>query len=377
MHCAVRQHLCLERRAGSVVATAQSSGGGGAAPAATAETATGLNLEAVCNQLDAILERSVADRSQEAAARQLVEQAQSGGLLRAFGRARQLPKRLYSIDELRLNKIEPEKLLSPKDESLNRVRNILQAAAAAGLGAIAVTSGFDMGSVVGTLLAATFLLVADQVANGGGGEALIVDSAGRLLDAKYAKRVALHEAGHLLVAYLLGVMPKSYTLSSLDAFVRYRALNIQAGTTFCDTAFEAEVASGRLKGGTLDRYTCVALAGVVTEYLRFGQAEGGVGDVAQLDQMFRALQFTQKKADGQVRWAVLNVAMLLRRHAALHDAVAAAMSSGASVGACFLLIEKGLEGNAADILSADDAAEGASFVSSVPSSSAESSRQEA
>ncbi len=71
---------------------------------------------------------------------------------------------------------------------------------------------------------------------------------------------------------------------------RYRALNIQAGTTFCDTAFEAEVAAGRLRGGTLDKYSCVALAGVVTEYLRFGQAEGGVGDVAQLDRLFGALQ---------------------------------------------------------------------------------------
>lgn len=30
--------------------------------------------------------------------------------------------------------------------------------------------------------------------------------------------------------------------------------------------------------------------GVVTEYLRFGQAEGGVGDVAQLDRLLRALQ---------------------------------------------------------------------------------------
>lgn len=40
----------------------------------------------------------------------------------------------------------------------------------------------------------------------------------------------------------------------------------------------------------LIRYTCVALAGVVTEYLRFGEAEGGLGDVEQLDGMFRALQ---------------------------------------------------------------------------------------
>lgn len=34
----------------------------------------------------------------------------------------------------------------------------------------------------------------------------------------------------------------------------------------------------------------MSLAGVVTEYLRFGQAEGGLGDIAMLDSMFRALQ---------------------------------------------------------------------------------------
>jgi len=48
--------------------------------------------------------RSVEDRTQESAARSLVEKAQAAGQLRAFGRARQLPKRLYTIDELRLNK---------------------------------------------------------------------------------------------------------------------------------------------------------------------------------------------------------------------------------------------------------------------------------
>ena len=38
------------------------------------------------------------------------------------------------------------------------------------------------------------------------------------------------------------------------------------------------------------RYSCVALAGVVTEYLQFGRAEGGVSDILQLDKMFGALQ---------------------------------------------------------------------------------------
>jgi hypothetical protein len=34
-------------------------------------------------------------------------------VLQAFGRGLQVPKRIYTIDELRLNKVEPEKLLSP------------------------------------------------------------------------------------------------------------------------------------------------------------------------------------------------------------------------------------------------------------------------
>lgn len=67
------------------------------------------------------------------------------------------------------------------------------------------------------------------------------------------------------------------------------------------------------------------------------------------------MQFSQKKADGQVRWSVLNVAALLRRHAALHDSLAAAMASGASVGACVQLIEDALSKPEADdaIMTAD------------------------
>jgi hypothetical protein len=38
----------------------------------------------------------------------------------------QVPKRIYTLEELRLNKIEPEKLLSPQDNTLGNVRNVLQ-----------------------------------------------------------------------------------------------------------------------------------------------------------------------------------------------------------------------------------------------------------
>lgn len=50
-------------------------------------------------------------------------------------------------------------------------------------------------------------------------------------------------------------------------------------------------------------------------------------------------QFTPKKAQGEVRWAVLNTTLLLRQHSAVHDALAEAMARGESVGACCALIE--------------------------------------
>ncbi len=52
----------------------------------------------------------------------------------------------------------------------------------------------------------------------------------------------------------------------------------------------------------------------------------------------------QAKADSQVRWAVLNVVTLLRRHEPVHDALAAAMQRGASVGECIAVIERELAG---------------------------------
>lgn len=53
---------------------------------------------------------------------------------------------------------------------------------------------------------------------------------------------------------------------------RHRTLNIQAGTQFCDAAFQSEVASGKLSSASLDTYTCVALAGEVAELAQPGSS---------------------------------------------------------------------------------------------------------
>lgn len=52
-----------------------------------------------------------------------------------------------------------------------------------------------------------------------------------------------HEAGHFLIAYLLGVLPKGYTITSLDTLINQGSLNVQAGTAFVDYEFVGEVNS--------------------------------------------------------------------------------------------------------------------------------------
>jgi hypothetical protein len=72
---------------------------------------------------------------------------------------------------------------------------------------------------------------------------------------------------------------------------------------FADSKFNDEIRSGKVTASSLECFTCVALAGICAEYLKFGQAEGGAGDVAQLDVLLKSLNFTQQKTDSEVRCA--------------------------------------------------------------------------
>ena len=72
-----------------------------------------------------------------------------------------------------------------------------------------------------------------QVGNNGGIEGLVVDTAGRYLNKTYAQRIALHEAGHFLIAYLVGLLPKVYTLSTLDAVQRSVSFWLQCSRLAC------------------------------------------------------------------------------------------------------------------------------------------------
>ena len=79
--------------------------------------------------LDALLDAQE-DPEAEAKALALASQGKQAGGLPAFGALAArgaVPKRIYTLEELRLNGIRAELLLSPKDNSLTFVRNVTQA----------------------------------------------------------------------------------------------------------------------------------------------------------------------------------------------------------------------------------------------------------
>ncbi|KAK7397252.1 hypothetical protein VNO78_18419 [Psophocarpus tetragonolobus] len=263
--------------------------------------------------------------------------------LRCFGAARQVPQRLYTLDELRLNGIETLSLLSPVDTTLGSIQRNLQISAIFGGLAAWNAFGFSPQQIFYISLAFLFLWTLDSVSFGGGIGSLVVDTIGHSLSQKYRNRVIQHEAGHFLIAYLVGILPKGYTISSLDALQKEGSLNIQAGTAFVDFEFQEEINTGKVSATTLNRFSCIALAGVSTEYLIYGFAEGGLDDIGKLDLLLKGLGFTQKKADSQVRWSLLNTVLLLRRHEAARAKVAEAMSMGKSVGSCIEIIENSID----------------------------------
>lgn len=75
-------------------------------------------------------------------------------------------------------------------------------------------------TAVPTSFGCCLITVLVQVGNNGGIEGLVVDTAGRYISSTYARRISLHEAGHFLIAYLIGLLPRAYTLSTLDAVQR-------------------------------------------------------------------------------------------------------------------------------------------------------------
>ncbi|XP_021640593.2 uncharacterized protein LOC110635526 isoform X1 [Hevea brasiliensis] len=172
-----------------------------------------------------------------------------------------------------------------------------------------------------------------------------------------------HEAGHFLVGYLLGALPKRYTVPSVEEL---RDGNFEGGKVeFLGFEFLREVGAaqmlrkniineesscsgnrGKISSKTLNNFSCIILGGLVVEHLVFGDSEGHYSDVdkEQLDKALKWLGFSNGEANFQVRWAALNTVFVLCRHHKARLKLVEAMAQRQSVGFCIDAIENAIDG---------------------------------
>ncbi|KAI3407196.1 uncharacterized protein J3R85_021212 [Psidium guajava] len=266
-------------------------------------------------------------RNALAIAKQL--QGKPGGLA-GFGSAKQVPKRIWLPGDLKLNGMDLSYLSPLLDSTLDSIQSCLD-----------------------------FARMEDSVSESGRQSVLHVEGNDQPLGEEDIFMCSQHEAGHFLVAYLLGVLPKEYKVlkrgnSSQDQFAggtvkfvgfeflrevpELNPLNESIGSR--ESSYK--VSQRCISSKTFNNFSCVILGGLVAELLSFGHSEGLHSDVDKLDRVIRWLGLTESTIKSHVKWASLNTALILHQHHETRLQLAKAMGSGKSIGSCINIIENSL-----------------------------------
>jgi hypothetical protein len=201
----------------------------------------------------------------------------------------------------------------------------------------------DLSPFVPAAIAFTGLLLAtlDRFAFGNLGVTLLLDGVAQW-SAEHRDRVVHHEAGHFLVAYLLGIPVTGYALTAWEA--QRQGQNAQGGVRFDDQLIQAQIETGQLSILMVERYCQVWMAGGAAEKEAFGNVEGGVDDVLKVRSLLRQLQVPDAQRELKERNAALQAKQMLARNAEAYGALKKAMAERQPVQACVkAAIEAGLE----------------------------------
>ncbi|KAK1282338.1 hypothetical protein QJS10_CPB22g00337 [Acorus calamus] len=258
------------------------------------------------------------------------------GFLENFGKCRNIvlegtrdvtPTVLKASTGLEASKLSPKKW---------GTSGISRAALVAFLGGVSflVSQGIDIRPNLATILALSLM---DSIFLGGSCLAQIF-----CFWPPYRRRVLVHEAGHLLTAYLLGCPIRGVILDPIVAV--QMGIQGQAGTQFWDEKLANELAEGRLSGAAFDRYCMVLFSGIAAEALVYGEAEGGEND----ENLFRSIcvllqpPLSIAEMSNQARWSVLQSYNLLKWHKNAHRAAVKALECGHSLSTVIRRIEEAM-----------------------------------
>ncbi|KAL7542441.1 hypothetical protein ACHAXR_011783 [Thalassiosira sp. AJA248-18] len=201
--------------------------------------------------------------------------------------------------------------------------------------------------VVCTLL----LALMDQILVSGA----VFETALRIVKPEMTTRITKHEAGHFLMAYLLGCPVEGVVLSTWAAlndgrFGGRSSRAVSAGTSYYDLDLSEQIAGVKpLTRQSIDRYSIIVMGGIAAEAVEYGRADGGAGDEEALVRFLRSLNPNSRNAvstwspeliRNQARWGATQAVLLLKEYKPCYDALVGALESGADLGQCIVAIEE-------------------------------------
>lgn len=154
---------------------------------------------------------------------------------------------------------------------------------------------------------------------------------------EHRDRILHHEAGHFLIAYLLGIGITNYTLTAWEALKSGQ--NGLAGVSF-DTQqlYRNQLAIAEIPL-TLDRFCTVWMAGIAAETLIYGNAEGGAEDRQKLQEALTLFGYPVNNCAMKERWALLQAETMIKENWASYQALVVTMAQRSSVTDCYQVIQ--------------------------------------
>jgi hypothetical protein len=188
-----------------------------------------------------------------------------------------------------------------------------------------------------TTLTVLGLATVDSFSWQGQGGTLLLDWIARMTSAEHRERIVKHEAGHFLVAHLLGIPISGYAINAIDAFKQGQSA--QGGVQFDDRQLNEQLQRGQLTAQMLDRYCTVWMAGIAAEAIAYEQATGGAEDRMKLQAVLAKIS-TPINAELKARWASLQARTLIESNIKAYEALVTAMEQRASVAECQAIIQE-------------------------------------
>jgi hypothetical protein len=188
-----------------------------------------------------------------------------------------------------------------------------------------------------TMLGFLGIATLDNFSFQGKGGTIVLDWLARL-SPTYKERIIHHEAGHFLVAHLLGISVTGYTLSAWEALRKGQPG--QGGVILEDNEIAQQLERGKIGVSMVEKYGNIWMAGIAAEMLVFKSAEGGGDDKARLNQFLTALGFEEKIFEQKQRFHLLQAKNLIQENWDKYQSLVNAMRKGVDVEECKKVIGK-------------------------------------